>query len=102
MDHRVASDVARHRLKAGPSSPDEVPRDGRQAERDRIDHYARWFIRMRWIVVVLAAALVVIAVHVVESVPRAAFGPLVAVVTLLALCRRSCTSRAGSGTHSRC
>lgn len=53
-----------------------------QAERTRI--YARWFITMRWIAVLLAGILVFISVRLVRWLPTEVWWPLMATVTVLA------------------
>lgn len=50
---------------------------------ERIRSYARWFIAMRWIAVLLAAILVFISVQVLEWLPQAVWWPLVCTVGVL-------------------
>ncbi|MBI4663326.1 MAG: PAS domain-containing protein [Verrucomicrobia bacterium] len=53
-------------------------------EEERIKIYARWFIAMRWIAVLLAGILVLISVRLVEWLPRELWWPLALTVAVLA------------------
>jgi signal transduction histidine kinase len=48
-------------------------------------HYARWFIMMRWVAVVVAAVAVFVTIEVAEFLPRRVGPPLGATIVLLAL-----------------
>jgi signal transduction histidine kinase len=54
------------------------------SEMDRDAHYARWFIQMRWLAVIVATALVYITVGVVGLLPVATWRPLLATIAVLA------------------
>ncbi len=69
-------------LAPAPETPFAERSQTREAE--HVGHYARWLIQMRWLVVVVATALVVIAVHVMHLLPAASWTPLVTTLTLLA------------------
>jgi C4-dicarboxylate-specific signal transduction histidine kinase len=53
---------------------------------ERIRTYARWFIAMRWIAVLLAAVLVFISVQVLHWLPPTVWRPLVLTVSALVAC----------------
>jgi len=57
---------------------------GSSSEDDRLLHYAVWFIHMRWVAIVCAAALVVIAVAVARLLPSEVWPPLVGILVALA------------------
>lgn len=63
---------------------EEWLRQPRLTEAERTRLYARWFIAMRWIAVLVAALLVVITVKVVEWLPAEVWWPLVWIVAALA------------------
>ncbi len=69
-------------LAPAPAAP--VAEKSAAREIARVAHYARWLIQMRWLVVVVATALVVIAVRVMGLLPQASWTPLVLTLTLLA------------------
>lgn len=52
---------------------------------DRDVHFAQWFIRMRWIAVIVATVLVFLAVRVLDYLPDELFQPLMLTVAVLAL-----------------
>ncbi len=49
-----------------------------------VENYVRWFIQMRWFVVVVAEAVVVVSVFVVNILPTEVFVPLTITVAMLA------------------
>ncbi|MBI4659257.1 MAG: PAS domain-containing protein [Verrucomicrobia bacterium] len=53
-------------------------------EKERVQIYARWFIAMRWIAVLLSGILVFVSVRLVEWLPREVWWPLVLTVAALA------------------
>ncbi len=69
---------------APPQADEEWLRQPRLTEAERTRLYARWFIAMRWIAVLVAALLVIITVKLVEWLPAEVWWPLVFVVTALA------------------
>lgn len=76
-------------LRASPPLLGEpLPREGRargvyRTREERMAHYARWFIRMRWLAVAVAVVLITVAAKVVGLVPADLWRPLA--VTLAAL-----------------
>jgi signal transduction histidine kinase len=64
-----------------PAAPLVERSQAREAE--QVAHYTRWLIQMRWLVVVVATALVVVAVRVLSVLPGAVWSPLVLTITLL-------------------
>ncbi len=54
------------------------------SELDRDVHYARWFIQMRWLAVIVATALAYITVSVVGLLPPVTWRPLLATIAVLA------------------
>lgn len=77
-------------IKASPAflgaSPveDEWPQQTRLTEVERTKIYARWFIAMRWIAVLLSSLLAFLSVQVVEWLPREVWWPLMGTVAALA------------------
>ncbi len=77
-------------MRASPSllvrapSEDEWVRGARLDEADRIANYARWFILMRWVTVVVAVVLVFITVKITGLLSEAAWWPLIATIGALA------------------
>lgn len=71
-------------LFASASAPDQQVPGARLSEVDREVHYARWFIQMRWIAVIVATVLVYITVSVVGLLPMATWRPLLATIAVLA------------------
>jgi signal transduction histidine kinase len=67
-----------------PPVGEEWLRQPRLTEAERTKLYARWFISMRWIAVLVAALLVVMTVKVVEWLPPQAWWPLVLTIAALA------------------
>ncbi|MHC4413690.1 MAG: two-component system sensor histidine kinase NtrB [Planctomycetota bacterium] len=65
-------------------SDEEWVRGARPSERERMVNYARWFILMRWITVVAAAALIFISVWVARLLPSTVSLPLLLMVAVLA------------------
>lgn len=55
-----------------------------QFQRALVENFARWFIQMRWFVVVVAQAVVVVSVFVVNILPTEVFVPLTVTVATLA------------------
>lgn len=70
-------------LLAAPSMDKEWAQGGLSAK-GRIHHYARWFIAMRWIAVMLAGLLVFISVQLLHWLPQEAWWPLTGTVSVLA------------------
>ncbi len=62
---------------------EEWLRQPRLTEAERTKLYARWFISMRWIAVLVAAVLVVITVKVAEWLPAEVWWPLVLTIAAL-------------------
>jgi len=71
-------------LFAASDPADGFVRGSARTEEERVAHYAHWFIRMRWLAVVVATALVFFAVRVVELLPQASWRPLLATIAVLA------------------
>lgn len=65
-------------------SPEEWVTGSRSRESERVRVYARWFIQMRWIAVVVAFTLIVVTVLVVELLPDVVWWPLIITVAVLA------------------
>jgi signal transduction histidine kinase len=66
--------------------PQDLPeRQERTTAYQRRLHHARWFIRMRWIAIVVAAILVVATVPVAELLPAYVGPPLLALIAILAM-----------------
>jgi len=70
-----------------PATPvDEAcARQPRLTEAERTKDYARWFIAMRWLAVLLAAILVFASVQVMGWLPKNVWWPLASIVAALAL-----------------
>jgi signal transduction histidine kinase len=71
-------------LAAGPFGDDPERRARLDAERKR-RHYARWFIVMRWLAIVVATVAVIGAVEVAQLLPAVVAPSLFALLTLLTL-----------------
>lgn len=77
-------------IRSSPAFLDQAPVDeagvqvARLTEEERVKTYARWFIAMRWIAVLLAAILIVISVRVVGWLPLEVWWPLLLTVSTLA------------------
>jgi C4-dicarboxylate-specific signal transduction histidine kinase len=54
------------------------------SELDRVSNYARWFIQLRWIAIILTFVLVVATIWVFEFLPKVVWWPLVLTVLSLA------------------
>ena len=67
-----------------PAPPAPVAARSVAREAERVAHYARWLVQMRWLVVVVSTALVVVAVHITPVLPGAVWSPLIVTITLLA------------------
>ena len=59
--------------------------DRPQTEVDRVEHYAQWFIVMRWIAIAVAAVLVFLAVAITDVLPRESWRPLMLTIAVLAV-----------------
>ena len=57
----------------------------RLSETDRITTYARWFIQLRWIAIVVATSLIVGTVQVFELLPEVVWWPLVVTMAVLVI-----------------
>lgn len=66
-------------------APGEWATGARPRETERTLVYARWFIQMRWIAVVVAFTLIVVTVQVVELLPLVVWWPLIMTVIVLVL-----------------
>lgn len=64
-------------------APEEWATGARSREGERIMVYARWFIQMRWIAVVVAFTLILVTVRVVELLPMVVWWPLIVTVAVL-------------------
>lgn len=71
-------------LFAGEGGREQHAPGTRLSDAERNAHYARWFIRMRWIAVIVATALVYITVGVAGLLPTATWPPLLATIAALA------------------
>lgn len=65
-------------------APEQHAPGARWSEVDRDAHYARWFIQMRWIAVIVATVLAYVTVSVVGLLPMATWRPLLATIAVLA------------------
>jgi signal transduction histidine kinase len=72
-------------LAAGPFPADAVRPDGRIDPEQKRRHYARWFILMRWVAVVVAMLGVFVAVDIAHLLPASVGPSLGAIIALLAL-----------------
>lgn len=55
-----------------------------ETEAQRIAHFAEWFVRMRWLAVIVAVVLVLFAVRVVGLLPQNVWWPLMVTIAVLA------------------
>ncbi|MBI4538289.1 MAG: hypothetical protein HY704_02095 [Gemmatimonadetes bacterium] len=67
-----------------PFSTEARARGGRQTWDERAAHFAHWFMRMRWLAIVVAAVLITVAVKVVGILSTVSWTPLAVTVVALA------------------
>ena len=82
-------------------SEDERLYEPDHAHQERVESYARWFIHLRWVAVVVAAASVFICVLVVPLLPPVVLWPLILTITVLAGTNLVYTALLHSGSLKR-
>lgn len=62
-------------------------------EAERVAHFADWFIRMRWLAIIVASLLVLFAVRIVGLLPQRVWWPLMITIGVLAILNALYTTR---------